>query len=140
MSNLRVDLELINAFENGLNPRAPEKSVVPGKVLGYLLLYWRLEVGGRGIWLTRGSQCLKVKQRRQATRPCIRSMLARFGNRLVCEWQVVRCGAPNEQSWTPGSLHCPRKVSTRIDRQSGNSTSVSTGCQTIGALCAAGDS
>lgn len=35
MSSLHINVELLKQFEKGLNPRFPEKSVIPARVLGY---------------------------------------------------------------------------------------------------------
>ncbi len=30
-----IDIDLLNRFEHGLNPKAPEKSLIPARILGY---------------------------------------------------------------------------------------------------------
>lgn len=45
MGNLDVDLELLQAFEAGLDPRHPERSAIPAKVLGYGEISTTLEIG-----------------------------------------------------------------------------------------------
>ncbi|MGB9593343.1 MAG: DUF6206 family protein [Anaerolineae bacterium] len=45
MIDLDVDLDLLQAFEAGLDPRHPERSAIPARVLGYGEISTTLEVG-----------------------------------------------------------------------------------------------
>lgn len=45
MMDLDVDLDLLQAFESGLNPRHPEGSAIPARVLGYGEISTTLEIG-----------------------------------------------------------------------------------------------
>ncbi len=45
MIDLEVDLDLLQAFEAGLDPRHPERSAIPAKVLGYGEISTTLEIG-----------------------------------------------------------------------------------------------
>lgn len=50
MSAIAIDLDLLKAFENGLDPRHPEKSAIPARVLGYGEISTVLEIGsGSGL-------------------------------------------------------------------------------------------
>ena len=35
MNVMGINADLINRFEHGLNPKAPEKSLIPARILGY---------------------------------------------------------------------------------------------------------
>lgn len=43
--DLRVNVQLLNEFEKGLDPRFPERSVIPARVLGYGEISTVLEIG-----------------------------------------------------------------------------------------------
>ncbi|HIP96973.1 MAG TPA: hypothetical protein EYH32_07145, partial [Anaerolineae bacterium] len=45
MSGLKIDPRLLSEFEEGLNPRFPERSVIPARVLGYGEISTVLEIG-----------------------------------------------------------------------------------------------
>lgn len=45
MNELDVDLDLLQAFEAGLDPRHPERSAIPAKMLGYGEISTTLEIG-----------------------------------------------------------------------------------------------
>lgn len=45
MIDLEVDLDLLQAFEAGLDPRHPERSAIPARVLGYGEISTTLEIG-----------------------------------------------------------------------------------------------
>ncbi len=45
MSDLKINVQLLSEFEEGLNPRFPEKSVIPARVLGYGEISTALELG-----------------------------------------------------------------------------------------------
>lgn len=45
MSGLRIDLELLRRFEKGLDPKFPERSDIPTKVMGYGEISTVLEIG-----------------------------------------------------------------------------------------------
>jgi hypothetical protein len=45
MSGYRVNIEMLRRFERGLDPRSPEKSTVPAKVLGYGEISTVFEIG-----------------------------------------------------------------------------------------------
>ncbi len=45
MTSLDIDLDLLRAFEAGLDPRYPERSAIPAKVLGYGEISTTLEIG-----------------------------------------------------------------------------------------------
>jgi hypothetical protein len=45
VADLKVNVELLNQFEKGLDPRFPEKSAVPARVLGYGEISTVLEIG-----------------------------------------------------------------------------------------------
>ncbi len=45
MSSLKVNVELLKRFEQGLDPRFPEKSAIPARVLGYGEISTVLELG-----------------------------------------------------------------------------------------------
>ena len=48
MDELRVDVGMLEEFERGLDPRCPERSVVPARVLGYgeISTVFEIEVEG----------------------------------------------------------------------------------------------
>ena len=45
MSGLNINVELLREFERGLDPRFPEKSRIPARVLGYGEISTVLEIG-----------------------------------------------------------------------------------------------
>lgn len=45
MSNLEINLDLLNRFEKGLDPKFPERSQIPARVLGYGEISTVLEIG-----------------------------------------------------------------------------------------------
>jgi hypothetical protein len=49
MENIEVDVEILEEFERGLDPRHPERGSVPAKVLGYGEISTVFEIEGRGM-------------------------------------------------------------------------------------------
>ena len=67
MSDLKINLDLLNKFENELNPDFPEKSTITTKVLGYGEISTVLEIG-TGDDRAKECRCSKLSSRRKTMR------------------------------------------------------------------------